>query len=517
MPNSVGGMASGLNTSDIINSLLAAEQANRTRLQTRQGSYQKQLTVWQDLSTKLTALKVATEPFSLTNRSTSAATTTATSSDDKLVLAKAGSTAPTANFTFRVKQLAASHQVIANGFTETTDPVGEGKAIVAAGLTTVGMTLVDTTNTAAGKYDIEVKAINGGTATVVFGGNEQTVASSGAVTLIDGAGNWTSVAIGTLRLGKASLGVVQTTGSSTLGELASLINNVGVGVSAAAINKKDGSASPTSLVLSAREAGTEHALTVDFAALGAVAGKTFDTLRAASDAQIVLADGVTTVTRSSNRITDLMPGVTLDLRTADAAKDVTVTVAQDDQKVVDAGKAVLDALNTLLVAIKKNTAFDAGARKAAAMSGDSRLRRVSDSVMASMRYSDSGQDKQVLAQIGLSLGRDGTYSLNETTFRNALSSDHAGTMRLLAGDGAARKGVFGTLTETAKGLLDNNGTVDGAIDATRSTIGSFTSRIEAEDERLSLVEKRIRRQYTNLETSMAQLTSQARGLNNALR
>ena len=150
------------------------------------------------------------------------------------------------------------------------------------------------------------------------------------------------------------------------------------------------------------------------------------------------------------------------------------------------------------------------------MSGDSRLRRVSDSVMASMRYSDSGQDKQVLAQIGLSLGRDGTYSLNETTFRNALSSDHAGTMRLLAGDGAARKGVFGTLTETAKGLLDNNGTVDGAIDATRSTIASFTSRIEAEDERLSLVEKRIRRQYTNLETSMAQLASQARGLNNAL-
>lgn len=513
MPNSVGGLASGLNTTDIINSLLTAEQATKTRLQGKQVTYQRQLSVWTDLSTKLGSLKTAADALSSPTKASAA---TAVSSNTDLVAATAGTGATPSSFTFRVQQLAASHQIMANGFASTSDVVGAGKGTVSAGLASVGLALTDATSLNQGKYEIEVKSISGGTATISFGGHEQTVSSSGTVNLTDGAGNSANFTIGTLQAGKASLGVVQTNLGSTLTDLATTINNLGVGVSAAAVNKNDGTATPASFVLSAREPGTAHALLVDFSGLSSMTGKTFTDLRAATDAKIVLADGTTTITRSTNRLTDVLPGVTLDLKSADASKDVTVSVAQDDQKLVDLAKTVVDSLNSVLAAIKKSSAVDPQAKTAATLAGDSRMRRVSDSLVESMRYSDSGQDKQVLTQLGITFGRDGTYALDDTKFRAALANDYAGTVRLLSGDGASRKGVFGTLATSVKNMLDNNGTVDGALDATRSSIAGLDSRISAEDTRLALVETRIRKQYTTLETSMQQLNAQKSNLASSL-
>ncbi|MFN0027164.1 MAG: flagellar filament capping protein FliD [Acidimicrobiales bacterium] len=515
MPSSVGGLASGLNTTEIINSMLTAERANRTRLEARQNTFQSQLSVWQDLNAKIGGLRSAAEPFAA-NAGAGAAVATASSSDDSLVAVKAGGAAPDSSFTFRVKQLAAAQQVMASGFANTTDLVGAGKALVATGLGQVGLSVVDVPSSSVGRYEIEVRAISGGSATVLFNGHQQSVSSGGMVTLTDGAGNYTTFNLTELKVGKASIGVVQTTATTTLTELGGMINTLGVAVSANAINKNDGSENPAGLVLSAREAGTAGAISWNFSGLDGVAGKTFDTLRAAADAQLVLADGTTTITRSSNRITDLVPGVTLDLQKADPTKDVTVTVAQDQQKIIDAGKAVIDALNTVLALMKKHTVQDPATNNKGPLAGDSRARRLTDSLMSTMRYSDRGQEMQVLAEVGITLSRDGTYKLDEAKLRTALTADHTGTMRLLSGDGADRKGVFGTMADTAKGLVASKGTVEGAIGATRQSIASFTSRLAAEDQRLKLVETRIRRQYTNLETTMAQLNSQANGLTSAL-
>ncbi|MEZ5235876.1 MAG: flagellar filament capping protein FliD [Acidimicrobiia bacterium] len=513
MPNSIGGLASGLNTADIINAILTGEQATRTRLVSRQSTYQTQLNAWQDLNNRLGSLRSAAEALSTPAK---AAAATATSSDTDLVSVTAGTGAVESTFSFKVQQLAASHQVMANGFTDTTDLVGAGKAQVSAGLAGIGMALDNYTGLSAGKYEVQIKSISGGSATVVFNGKEQSVSSSGTVTLTDAAGNSADFTIGTLATGTATIGVVDATATTSLSGLAGAINNLGVGVSAAAVNKKDGTATPTSFVLSARDPGTEHAVTMDFSNLSGVSGKTFSTLRAAADARIVLADGTTTITRSSNRLTDVIPGVTIDLKAADPSKEVTVTVDNDDEKVVQQAKTLVESLNSVLSAVKRSTSYDSATKTAATLTGDSRMRRVQDALLEAMRYSDSGQDKEVLAQIGISLGSNGLFSLDETKFRSALSNDHTGTIRLLAGDGDTRTGAFGGLTTTVKALTASGGTVHGALDATRTNISSLDDRIAAEDQRLALVENRVRRQYTNLESTMAQLSSQAAGLSNAL-
>lgn len=513
MPSSIGGLASGLNTTEIINSLLAAEQAPRNRLVAKQSTYSKQLSTWQDLKTKLGALKSAVNAVSTPTKVASA---TASSDDESLVFAKASSTAAPTSLTFRVTQLAAAQQKMAAGFTYVTDLVGAGKAHVASGLSGVGLTVTDASDLAAGKYEITVSEVGASTATVTFGGKEQTVSTTGPITLSDNAGNSATFSVGTLAVGAAKIGVVETTGTTTLTQFATAINNVNAGVSAAAVNTNDGTATPSKFVVSAQEAGLDHAVTMDLSNLSGLSAKTFTTLRAASDAELTLADGVTTISRSSNHVTDLIPGVTLDLLAADIDTDVTVSVSRDEQSLVDAAGSVVDALNTVIGAAKSASTVNADNRTLGTLGGDSRLRGLSSTLVAAMGYSDTSQELQVLSEIGISLDRDGRYSLDETKLRSAINNDYAGAVRLLAGDGGTVKGVFGTLYETVKQLVDTTGMVSGAMNAAQSSINGLKARVLLEDQRLNVVESRIRRQYTALETTMAQLSSQANGLSRSL-
>jgi len=230
MPSSIGGLASGLNTTEIINAMLAAEQATRNRLVAKQNTYSKQLSTWTDLNSKLGSLKTAVNAVSTPTKVASA---TASSDDESLVYAKASSTAAPSTFTFRVSQLAAAEQKMTTGFTDVTDLVGAGKAHVAAGLSGVGLTVTNASGLSAGKYEIAVTEIGASTATVTFGGKEQTVSKTGTITLTDNSGNSATFSIGTLEVGTAKIGVVEATATTTLGQFATAINSVNAGVSAA--------------------------------------------------------------------------------------------------------------------------------------------------------------------------------------------------------------------------------------------------------------------------------------------
>lgn len=513
MPTSIGGLASGLDTAQIIEALMNGERIGRMRLEAKQGSVQRQLSVWQDLNTKLGAIATAAGAFAVGG---TASGIVAASSAEDLVAVSSTSTATPSSFTFRVQQIAVAHQAMVSGFSSATTLVGAGRAVVSGGLAGLGATLTTSTGLAAGRYAFEVKSVSGATATVIFGGREQTVASTGSVTVDDGLGNSATLSATTLKVGKAAIGVAVTDSTTTLGQLAVKVNALNAGVSAAAIDLGNGSADPVDLVLSAAEAGTGNTFGVDFAGLGAFAGKPLTTLRAATDAQLLLADGVTTVTRGSNRITDVVLGATLDLLAADPTTDVRVTVAQDADRAVAAAKAVVDALTSVISTVKRNTSFNPATGTAATFTGDSRARRLSDQLSSVMAYTDTGQSTKVLSQIGVTLARTGTYTFDEAKFRRSLAEDNAGTMRLLAGDGAARAGAFAELKSSVEAMQAADGLVDGAIDAAQLNIASFDKRLTAFDRRLELIEKRIRKQYTSLETTMAQLKSQASGLSQAL-
>ncbi|MGH2684480.1 MAG: flagellar filament capping protein FliD [Actinomycetota bacterium] len=618
------GLMSGLDTTAIIKALMSAEAAPKARLELRQATYDKRVDAWGSISTALSSLRTAgndlltPQKFNLFK---------ATSSDTTIATATASSSAAPGSFSFRVAALAASHQVMSQGFASTTSLVGAGTFTVGEGIAQLGLTNVQASSTltsgahtlkvvqasgattsasmtgtavtvpvtidpstrriditvngvarqaqiATGTYntlsslatavqtaigsDVTVTAVNGAleintvatgpTASLqVTGGNALAkvgwsvmaspstgTATSGAVLELDGvqttinpvAGqsytiNGTTgsltVTIGSLVVGEATVYAAQTDSTTTLAGLATKLQSAGL--SAQALDTGSGTATPANLVVSSSTTGTKNALTVD---TGSLSGFTsgFSTLRAAADAQLTLGNGGLTITRSSNTITDVLPGVTLQLTKADATKDVTVVVDHDADAIIDKVKAFVSALNSAIGGMKTHTKagqvsasgeLEEGAT-AGVLWGDGNARRLQKLLADGMWYTGAGTIDRA-SDLGIEVERDGTYTLDEAKLREKLASDFDGTVAFLGEDTAAgTDGLFGTMVSIIDTALASDGLIDSATEAAQRQSDDAGDRIAAFDVRLDLMETRYRRQFAAMETLIGRLKNQSNWL-----
>ena len=127
---------------------------------------------------------------------------------------------------------------------------------------------------------------------------------------------------------------------------------------------------------------------------------------AAADAQLKV-NGVT-ITRSSNTITDAPEGVTLTLTKTNIGNPETLTVEKDNQPMIDAVQAYVDAYNSLQTTITnqtKYTAVDQGSGTQDSSNGDllgdGTLRNIQTQVRSMLSTSQSGGDYSLLSQIGV--------------------------------------------------------------------------------------------------------------------
>src|SRR5262245_47236238 len=116
------GLISGINTAQLIDQLIALESRGKTTLQNRIGLLQTQRTAMLDINARLLNLKNASRGFRI-NKVFQA--TLATSSNEDILTAKAGSEALPGTYQFYVKQTVANHQILTKGFANaTTTPLG---------------------------------------------------------------------------------------------------------------------------------------------------------------------------------------------------------------------------------------------------------------------------------------------------------------------------------------------------------------------------------------------------------
>jgi len=157
---------------------------------------------------------------------------------------------------------------------------------------------------------------------------------------------------------------------------------------------------------------------------------------AASDAEFTI-DGVQ-FTRATNSVTDAIPGLTLNLL---QAKDpvsglggkTTLTIAYDDQSVVDALKSFVTEYNNLITTIGKYTTWDADKRQAGLLFGDSLVTRLLSEVKMAVFREVSGATATYnsMRTVGLSTGtastfsREGKLTLDETKLTDALKADRS--------------------------------------------------------------------------------------------
>ncbi|MCZ6542407.1 MAG: flagellar filament capping protein FliD [Planctomycetota bacterium] len=322
--------------------------------------------------------------------------------------------------------------------------------------------------------------------------------------------------------------------SDSLSDVVGKINDAGIPVSASIINTGSG-ATPFRLNFSSNITGRLGELIIDSG--GVDLGLT--TLSDGRDAKVFFGSDDPSqgflITSSSNSISDVVPGVTIDLVSA-SDDSVTVTVTRDTQKIEDAVFQFVTTFNDAIGRINDYDSFDVDSEERGPLLGNSTTARLRSALYRVAQGLATGVETQYqrLSQVGIRIGAEGVLTFDKDKFREAYENDPQAVENLFA----AFKGSTTTTKEIAPGvtvnvteqtftvlgfgdlfdqLLDGltnsiDGTMTLADQVFQDQIDLTKSRIDAFDVRLDARRARLVRQFVAMETALAQL----QGMNNAL-
>ncbi|MEM6755536.1 MAG: flagellar filament capping protein FliD [Planctomycetota bacterium] len=316
--------------------------------------------------------------------------------------------------------------------------------------------------------------------------------------------------------------VVDVTSDDTLDEVVTKINDADLDVTAAVIN--DGTpGSPYRLSIVSTDPGAAGGFTLssDGLDLGVVE------LSEARDA-VVFFGGNTgeglVVTSSTNQLTNIIPGATIDLLAA-SDQPVTVSIGRDDQATLGSISTFVERFNSTIDQIDTFDSYNAETEERGVLLGDSALITIRNQLysIVTRRNTDLTGRYTSLAEVGITVGSGGNLQVDESKFQAALADDRDAVLELFTlreteedSDGVdqvVRGGIGVNIDELLERLTDpDTGPISVRVDNVERTIELNNQRIEDLNEALARSRARLEREFATLESTLAQLQDQQSSL-----
>lgn len=372
---------------------------------------------------------------------------------------------------------------------------------------------------AAGSYAVEVQQLASAQtlSSRAFTAADTANQFSGGTLLIE-LGEWTGDPVSGFdpKAGATPVTITFDPADDTLAEVRDRINGAGAGITATIINDASGAR----LALRSSATGAENGFRITATettddgvvndglsalAFNAVAASPMTMNQSAANA-LATINGID-VESTGNTLTNVSDGVTLRLL-AETTGPVDVGVSTDTEAVKTAVEDFVKSFNELATFIRDQTKYDEASKKAGAMQGDSLvvgLQRQMRNVINEATTASTAFTR--LADVGITMGADGTLSINESSLANGLSNLDQ-FRNLMQADGAttADKGFMRRFKEMGDLLLAADGSFEGRNDSLQARIDRIDDRQEQMEARLVSTEKRLRAQYEALDRSMGQLS-----------
>ena len=407
MAISVPGIGSNLDIDNIVSQLMALERRPLQALDRKEATFQAQLSAFGTLKSALSTFQTALAGL---NDAGKFQAYKATIVDGAVATVSAAKTAAPGSYSLEVTQLAQAQKLVAAGQAGTATAIG------------------------AGTLTFELGTIAGGTFDAVSG------KYTGASFTPDGAG------AKTVTIGAAS---------NTLAGIRDAINAAKIGVTASIVN--DGSGTPYRLALSVNSSGAAKSLKISVAgdaALGALlahdpaATQSLAETVSASNALLKI-DGVA-ITKTSNKVSDAIEGLTLNLTKTNAGSPTAVSVVRDADTIKSAVEALVKGYNEINTTIKNLSSFNAATRQGAVLQGDFTILSLQSSIRSALTnaLTATGGAYNNLSQIGVTFQKDGTLALDATKFQTALDNAPNDIAALFAAIGKATDAAVSYVSAT---------------------------------------------------------------------
>ncbi len=233
----------------------------------------------------------------------------------------------------------------------------------------------------------------------------------------------------TLSTGGTDTAVAITAATSSPADIVDAINDSAAGVTAKLVNTGD-SANPYKILLTGQN-GSAKAFTMS-TDLGA--GLSMTAVTEASDAKVTV-DGIS-YTRTNNKITDIVPGLTITLNAKTSATE-TVNISRDSSGLKDKVKTLVTAYNDAVSMF--NVVTDPGSEVetyGATLVGDSTVRTIRTQLrnIFSGTSNTPGNNLKQMWQMGITVNKDGQMELDETKFDSALESNFDDVVKMMTGN-----------------------------------------------------------------------------------
>lgn len=442
----VSGLMSGLDTDSIIQKLMDLDRRPIIQLQKKEANYQAKITALGMVKSSMSDLQSAVEALKDSDNFISYS---ASSSDTDILTVSAGDDVNPGTFNIVVSQLATAQQVRSAEFSGYDVEVGTGTLTIQVGSgQSVDITIDDTNNTLAGI----AQAIN------------ESDADVNAAVIGDGNGNY-----------YLTLQSKETGASNTI---------------SLSIQDDDGNNDDTSGLSSLYTDPTTHSLTET---------------QSAQNAELSI-NGIS-IERSSNEIDDLIDGVTIDLKSADPTKTVTVTSSKGYGGLTRRLQDFVEKYNSLIDTLKQQTAYDPVNKKGATLMGDSTVSRIELS-LSNMIYStvnDIDNSVNSLSKLGISIDENGHLSLDTSKLNDAMENHPDDVITFFTSTESGNEGFAVKFYDFLDGYLKSStGIISSKTDGLQKSIDRIEDQIERINDRLAKREENLRHQFNALEDLLAQ-------------
>ncbi len=393
--------------------------------------------------------------------------------------------------------------------------VFSSRTVTSSDSTKVGATASSTA--ANGVYSVDVSFLASG----------QRVQSGSVAT------SWTSAAGGTVTVNGVAITIAA---GASLSAVRDAINSAtyaaGKEVMATIVNVDS---SNSRLVLENKNTGSAATVTVSDPA-GTVLGPTGSggiglvdgsgnfleaVLSTARDAQFTV-NGVT-VTRSENTgLTDVVSGLTIDLKDLTAGTPVKLTVAADVTTMHSKIKSFLDAFNGVVDYLKTKSASTKGTDgnyQRGPLSGYTLYTGLKSSLSADLLTKVTGGaagDPQLLYDLGIEMDSSGHFVIEDSDKLDALlGSNPSGAQYFLGSSSGVAKLVSNRLAPYVDPVVvSQKSYIQEELDAISSSQDSIDDRIATMEDRLTQREATLRTQFTQLQSMMVAAYQQQQQLSN---
>jgi flagellar hook-associated protein 2 len=206
-------------------------------------------------------------------------------------------------------------------------------------------------------------------------------------------------------------------------------------------------------------------------------------------------------------ITGAVEGLTLTLNKV-SATGATVSVGQDKTAIKKTVSDFVTAYNDTMKFLRDQSKYDAASKTGGPLQGDSTIVSVQNQLRNLAGSSTTlGGTLTRLAEIGLDPSTDGTLKINDAKLDAALDkpTDLKAFFSGLDSGNAANNGFAQRLRDLADALLSTEGRLDSRQKGLQTRIDANADREAQLEQRLVLVEKRLRAQYTALDTNMGRM------------